>query len=199
MTPLRLGGIVAAALLILVLGVLLGSRLTRSNTSASPPATVIVIPTTAPTETPAPTPTTVPVSKGLGTWYYQHDAQNQDLIGLQYEGRQIVAHLLNDPDITDPSIIRNAMQGRWQRGTITYTGVVVNDALLHAHVHLDSDAAGTDHTLTLQVAQTGHANVTVTEPGNGGGAASVTRRFTAICGLPNDAYRYLSCHPLTKP
>ncbi len=199
MTPTRMGGIVVAALIVLALGVLLGSRLTQSNSATSPPATVIVVPTAIPTETPAPTPTAIPVPKGLGAWYYQHDAQNQDLIGLQYAGGRVVAHLLNDPDVTDPSIIRNAMQGTWQRGTLIYTGALIGDAMLRVRVHLDTDAPGTDHTLTIKVAQPGQANITIIEPAGDTGATGSTRHFTAICGLPTDAYRYLSCRPLTKP
>ncbi len=176
MSPTRVGAIVAGAILVLLLGLAIGAHMATSS-SPTPAPTAIVLPTAAPTQTPAPTATTIPVPQGLGTSYYESDSAANTQITLYAVGGHVVA-----------SVASNLT------GNEVYTGTVTG-ATLAARAP-DQTTKGSDK-ITIHVTQPGEADVALSQPNPG--YADSTRHFPAICGHKNDAYRYLSCHPLAKP
>lgn len=175
MSSIRVGAIVAGAILILVLGLVIGAHMATSSNSAPAP-TAIVLPTAAPTQTPAPTATTIPLPKGLGTSYYETDNAADTQITLQPVGGHVVARVASN-----------------QAGGGVYTGTVTSGTLA-ARAPVNSNG-GWDK-LTIHVTQPGEANVTLSEPVPGYADSKI--HFPAVCGHKDDAYRYLSCHPLGK-
>jgi len=176
MSPLRVGGIVAGAILVLLLGLAIGAHMATSSSSAPPP-TALVLPTDAPTQTPAPTATTIPVPTGLGTSYYETDNAGDRQIDLRPVGNHVIISVADQVG-----------------GYGVYTGTVTGTTLIARAP--DPSTPGSDK-LTIRVTQPGGADVTLSIPNPGYNDS--TQRFPAICGHKNDAYRYLSCHPLTTP
>lgn len=180
----RMAVLTGAGLMVLLVGVLIGSHIAASGGSAAPPvATVITIPTPEPTATPSPTPAAPPLPKGLGTSYYEADNAADAQISLRADGHRVVAAVTSN-----------------LTGNEVYTGTVTGTTLTAmAPRNPNLDALHTHHTLVIRVTQPGEADVTQNFPNNNAGTGAYSVHWPAICGHKDDAYRYLSCHPLTPP
>lgn len=181
MTAGRVGGLVAAAIIILVLGIILGSRLTAPSGSQGAPTAGA--PTSVPTSPSATTPTTVP-PPGLGTRYYESDNVANGRVELHAVGNHVVAHVTYELG----------------NGNEVFTGTVTGSTLTAtapSAAALNNPRA--HDKLVIRVTHPGEANVTLSYPNNSSGAGAYREHFPAICGLKTDAYRYQSCHALTKP
>ncbi len=176
MNSMRVGAIVAGAILVLVLGLVIGGHMATSS-SLAPVPTAIVLPTAAPTQTPAPTATTIPVPQGLGTSYYEADNAGDTQITLQPVGGIVVARVASN-----------------LAGGGVYTGTVTGGTLA---ARAPGNSNGGWDKLMIRVTRPGNADVTLSEPVPGYADSKV--RFPAICGHKNDAYRYLSCHAFAQP
>lgn len=166
--------------MVLLVGVLIGTHLAASGGTAAP-----TILTSVPTVTPAPTATVVPVPVGLGTRYYESDSADSGQVELRYVGDRVVAHVT---------------YGLGLGANPIYTGTVTGTTLLAKAPSLPAlHNPGVDDTLTIRVTSPGQAEVTLAYAKNDVGVATASVHFPAICGLKTDAYRYQSCHALTKP
>jgi len=181
----RRGGVLAVVgLMVLLVGVLIGSRIATSGGSAAPPAaTVIVLSTAASTATPSPTPAVPPLPKGLGTRYYEADNAADTQITLRTVGRSVVADVQSN-----------------STGSDVYTGTVKGVMLTAAALRNPNlDAPHSHRTLIIRATQPGEAAVTQSYPNNNSGVGAYSRHFAAICGSKTDAFRGQSCQALTKP
>jgi hypothetical protein len=178
----RLGSLVATAIVVLVVGIVIGARLTQPTASRAP---AVVLPTAAPTATPVPTPTTVPVPHGLGTRYYESDNAADGRIALQYVGDQVVARVTYDAGLgANPAYT----------GTVTGTTLTATAPSLPA---LENPRAR--DVLVIRIIHPGEAEVTLRFPNNSSGTGAYSTHFPAVCGRKTDAYPYQSCQALVKP
>lgn len=180
MNHARVGGLVVAAIVVLLLGVLIGTHLAASGGTAAP-----AIPTSVPTGMAVPTATAIPVPAGLGTRYYESDNADSGQVELGYVGRLVVAHVTYNLGLGANPV---------------YTGTVTGTTLRAKAPSLPAlHNPGADDMLMVRVMSAGQEEVTLGYAKNDVGVATASVHFPAICGLKTDAYRYQSCHALTKP
>ncbi len=202
----RGGVVVAAALALLVAGVVVGTRL--GGTEVPRGATVIIIPpraervaTPTPTALPAtatatlrPTATPRPdhIPQGVQTWYRTTGVAR--LIHVERRGGQVVLHVSGG---VGEAAIGDALHGRWPAlGTTVYTGTLYGQTLTARSA---PSLIGEAFELTLQAGPRGTASWHVALLSIEGHR---TRRMgtladdTARCGYRTSGRPYITCHDL---
>ncbi len=179
MNSARVGWMVAGGLLVLIVGIVVGTRLVQPAAAPLPPPLATPLPTTPPTDTPAPTAIPIHPPAGLGTHYYESDTGDTGDVDLRAVGHAIVV------DVTTGIY-----------GHQVYTGTVAGQTFSGTAPAADSAPFGAHRTLVIRVTQPGHAAVTGTDPGSSG---TDMWRFPATCGHREDATLYLTCHPFVAP
>jgi len=204
----RGGVVVAAALILLVAGVVIGTRL--GGTEVPRGATVIIIPpraelaaTPTPTVQPAtatttaaPRSTTTPrpdhIPQGVQTWYRTTGVAR--LIHVERHGGQVVLHVSGN---VGEAAIGDALHGRWPAlGTTVYTGTLHGQTLTARSA---PSLIGEAFELTLQAGPRGAASWHVALLSIEGHR---TRRMgtladdTAHCGYQTSGRLYATCHDL---
>lgn len=178
------GGVLAAAgLVILLLGIVVGSRIASSGQSAAPTVTIVVLPTALPPAGPSPQPTAPLLPRGLTTRYYRSDTVADAQVDLRVVGRQVVASVTSH--LTTSEVYMGTLRG----------AVLIATAPRNPYL----DAPHTHHTLTIVVTHPGEADIAQTYPANNAGVTGYTVQWPATCGAKTDAVRGQSCRALATP